>query len=95
MRVRVSLHELQGKVAGELRISAPFDIGRNLILPWIDEVIDKHSELSINLTLGDSLSDFYLDQLDLAIRYGDLEDSSLVAFKLANVVGAVCASPFI
>lgn len=90
---KASLHEFQGKVAGELRISAPSDIGRNLLLPWIDEIMEQHSELSINLTLGDSLSDFYLDQVDLAIRYGDLEDSSMVAFKLDKVIGVVCASP--
>jgi DNA-binding transcriptional LysR family regulator len=88
-----SLHALTGKVAGELRISAPSDLGRNVLLPWISELMDEHQDLSINLTIGDSVSDFYFDQVDLAIRYGTLEDSSLVAFKLASAEGALCASP--
>jgi len=88
-----SLHNLQGKIAGELRISAPSDLGRNLLLGWIDEIMEQHQDLSINLTLGDSLSDFYLDRVDLAIRYGALEDSSMVAFKLASVEGVLCAAP--
>ncbi len=90
---RASIHALQGKVAGELRISAPSDLGRNILLRWIDEIISEHNELSINLTVGDSLSDFYLDRVDIAIRYGKLHDSSMVAFKLASVEGELCASP--
>ncbi len=88
-----SLHALEGKVAGELRISAPSDLGRNLLLPWIGDLMEEHQDLSINLTIGDSLSDFYFDQVDLAIRYGALDDSSMIAFKLASATGALCASP--
>ncbi|GAA3936401.1 LysR family transcriptional regulator [Litoribacillus peritrichatus] len=88
-----SIHALQGKVAGEIRMSAPSDVGRNVLLPWIDEMMDEHPELSINLTLGDSLSDFYLDRVDCAIRYGTPEDSSMVAFELAKVERIICASP--
>lgn len=67
---KASLHALEGKVAGELRISAPSDLDRNLMLAWIDDLMEEHQDLSINLTIGDSLSDFYFDQVDLAIRYG-------------------------
>ncbi|MCR8923836.1 LysR family transcriptional regulator [Dasania sp. GY-MA-18] len=90
---KASLHALQGKVAGELRISAPSDLGRNLLLDWIDEIMAQHQDLSISLTLGDSIADFFLDNIDLAIRYGALEDSSMVAFKLAETEGILCASP--
>jgi DNA-binding transcriptional LysR family regulator len=88
-----SLHALTGKIAGKLLISAPSDLGRNLLLPWINDLIEEHQDLSINLTISDSLSDFYLDQVDIAIRYGVLQDSSMIAFKLANIEGAICASP--
>ncbi|WP_339673399.1 LysR family transcriptional regulator [Dasania marina] len=90
---KASLHALQGKVAGELRISAPSDLGRNLLLGWIDEIMAQHSDLSISLSLGDSITDFYLNRIDLAIRYGALEDSSMVAFPLASTEGLLCASP--
>ena len=88
-----SIQALDGKVAGELRVSAPSDIGRNLIVDWIDEIMDEHPDLSISLMLGDSIADFYLDRIDLAIRYGNQEDSSMVAFKLATIDRILCASP--
>ncbi len=90
---RASIHALGGKVAGELRVSAPSDLGRNLILNWVDKIMDQHPDLSINLLLGDSIADFYLDRVDLAIRYGKQEDSSMVAFKLATIDRVLCASP--
>lgn len=90
---KAAIHALKGKVAGELRVSISSDLGRNLVLGWIDEIMDEHPDLSINLILGDSLSDFYMDRVDLAIRYGNQDDSSMVAFKLATIDRMLCASP--
>ena len=90
---KASMNALQGKVAGELRISVPSDLGRNFLLGWIDEIMDQHPDLSIHLILGDSLADFYLDRIDLALRYGNPEDSSMVAFGLAKLDRVLCASP--
>jgi DNA-binding transcriptional LysR family regulator len=90
---KASIQALDGKVTGELRVSAPSDLGRNILLEWIDEIMDEHPDLSINLMLGDSIADFYLDKVDLAIRYGNQEDSSMVAFKLATIDRILCASP--
>lgn len=88
-----SIHALEGQVAGELRISAPSDLGRNILLGWLDEIMDQHPGLSISLLLGDTLADFYHDRVDLAIRYGNQEDSSMVAFELATIDRVLCASP--
>ncbi|MGF1761129.1 LysR family transcriptional regulator [Photobacterium sagamiensis] len=90
---KASLNEMQGKIAGEVRLSASSDLGRNLVLPWIDEIIDSHPELSIQLNVGDTLADFYQDKVDMALRYGEPEDSSMVAFPIAKVDRVVCASP--
>ncbi len=89
----VSLQAMRGNVAGELRISAPSDLGRNVLLQWLDEIMELHQGLSIKLSLGDNIADFYMDRVDVAIRYGELEDSSMVAFKLATVAGGLYASP--
>ncbi len=90
---KAAIYALEGKVAGELRVSISSDLGRNLVLGWIDEIMDEHPDLSINLILGDTLSDFYLDRVDLAIRYGNQDDSSMVAFKLTTIDRVLCASP--
>ncbi|MDN4501121.1 LysR family transcriptional regulator [Alteromonadaceae bacterium BrNp21-10] len=88
-----SMQALTGKIAGELRISAPSDLGRNMLLDWMDEIMLQHPDLSINLLLGDSIADFYEDKVDLAIRYGNQEDSSMIALKLATIDRVLCASP--
>lgn len=90
---RLSAHQVQGKIGGELRFSVSSDLGRNIVLPWIDEIMDKHPSLSINLNVGDSLSNFFLDQVDVALRYGKPEDSTMVSFHIATISRITCASP--
>ncbi|GGK68180.1 LysR family transcriptional regulator [Amphritea balenae] len=90
---RLSAHQVQGKVGGELKFSVSSDLGRNIVLPWIDEIMDQHPSLSIDLNVGDSLSNFFLDQVDVALRYGKPEDSTMVAFHIATINRITCASP--
>ncbi len=90
---KAAIHAIDGKVAGNLTVSIPSDLGRNILLDWIDEIMQLHPDLSFKLLLGDSLADFYLDKVDLAIRYGDQPDSSMVAFSLANIERILVASP--
>ncbi|CED61093.1 Hypothetical transcriptional regulator, LysR family [Moritella viscosa] len=88
-----SLNEMQGKIAGEIRLSASSDLGRNIVLPWLDEMMDAYPKLSIQFNVSDYLADFYHDKIDMALRYGEPEDSSLVAFLIAKIDRVVCASP--
>lgn len=81
------------KYVGDLRISVSSDLGRNLIAGWLDEVMEAHPQLTLNLVLGDAVSDFYKDRVDIAIRYGKQEDSTMVAFPLAKNERILCAAP--
>jgi DNA-binding transcriptional LysR family regulator len=90
---RIAAHQVQGKISGKLRLSVSSDLGRNIVLPWIDELTDLHPSLSIDLNIGDSLSDFFLDQVDVALRYGKPEDSTMVSFHIATMARITCASP--
>ncbi|GEM81430.1 LysR family transcriptional regulator [Vibrio superstes] len=90
---RIAAHQTQGKVTGQLRLSVSSDLGRNTLLHWVEELLDEHPLLSIDLTVGDSISDFFLDQVDMALRYGKLEDSSMVSFHIATMSRITCASP--
>jgi DNA-binding transcriptional LysR family regulator len=80
-------------VRGTLRVSAPSDLGRNLLVDILDSFMDLHPEVRIVLTLSDSLSRFVPDDIDVAVRVGPLEDSDLVARHLADSWRVVCASP--
>ncbi len=90
---KASLNAMRGKVAGEMRLSVSSDLGRNIVLPWLDEAMEQHPSLSLHLSVGDSLSDFYHDRVDVALRYGEPEDSSMVAFQIATVERVLFASP--
>jgi len=76
---------IQGKenISGVLKISMPSDIGRNLIVGWLDAFQAQYPGISYQLSLSDRLSDLYRQPVDIAIRYGMQEDSSLIAMPIA------------
>ncbi|WP_271409338.1 LysR family transcriptional regulator [Pseudomonas sp. Q1-7] len=81
-------------IAGVLQLSAPSDFGRNVLLPWLDEFQCEHPRLGLRLHLSDRVADLFRQSVDIAIRYGEPEDSSLVALPLAAGNRRVlCASP--
>ena len=84
----------QDEVSGVLQLSAPSDFGRNLLLPWLDEFQREHPQLTVRLLLGDRIADLFRQPVDIALRYGEPEDSSLVALPVApDNRRVLCASP--
>lgn len=88
-----AIDDVKEKISGVVKIALPSDVGRNVILPWLDSFMDKHPALSLRLHIGDTLSDFYHDKIDVALRSGTPKDSSLVAFKVCTANRVLCASP--
>jgi DNA-binding transcriptional LysR family regulator len=81
-------------VQGRLSISMPSDLGRNLLLPWLDDFQDRHPRVQLHVQLSDRLADIYREPVDVAIRYGKPQDSSLVALPLMRGNHRVlCAAP--
>lgn len=78
---------------GTLRITAPTSFGRMHIAPHLTRFMAAHPDLVINIVLSDEFTDIVADGFDLAIRIGELSDSSLVARKLASVRRILCAAP--
>jgi len=88
-----NLQQDKGNVEGELRIGLSSDLGRNVIAPWLNEMIQEHNNLKIKLHLSDSNIDFYRDPVDIALRYGSPNDASLYGFKICEVPRLLVASP--
>jgi DNA-binding transcriptional LysR family regulator len=89
-----ALAEGRGEIAGPLRLSLPSDLGRNVLLPWLDEFQARHPGLSLQLWISDRTADLLRHPIDAAIRYGALDDSGLVAQPLAPENRRVlCAAP--
>ncbi|MBO6814209.1 MAG: LysR family transcriptional regulator [Rhizobiaceae bacterium] len=98
--VLAGLEEAEGFVArrssdarGLLKISAPTSFGRMHIAPHLAKFLRANPELTINLDLSDEYVDIVSSGIDLAIRIGELRDSTLVARKLAPVRRVLCATP--
>jgi DNA-binding transcriptional LysR family regulator len=84
----------QGVLSGGLRLSAPSDFGRNLLLGWLDEFQHQHPALTLHVRMSDRAADLLRQPLDAAVRYGALSDSSLIAMPLIeNNRRALCAAP--
>ncbi|MCY1391326.1 HTH-type transcriptional regulator DmlR [compost metagenome] len=84
----------QEDVSGVLQLSAPSDFGRNVLLPWLDEFQRQHPKLTLRLLLADRIADLFRQPVDIALRYGEPSDSSLVAMPLAAANRRVlCAAP--
>lgn len=70
-------------LCGELQLAMPSDLGRHVLLPWLEEFQQRHPQLALRLHLSDRNSDLLRMPLDLAIRYGDADAASQVALPLA------------
>lgn len=81
------------QVQGTLRISAPTSFGRMHIAPHLTGFMKDHPDLKLHIVLTDDFTDIVAEGFDLAIRIGELSDSSLVARKLAPVRRLLCAAP--
>ncbi|MDR9863286.1 MULTISPECIES: LysR family transcriptional regulator [Pseudomonas] len=80
-------------ISGLIRLSAPVDLGRNHIVPILDQFLEENPEVSVDLNLTDGVLDLAGQGIDFAIRYGALPDSTLRVRKLSEGRRVVCASP--
>lgn len=79
-------------IDGELRIALSSDLGRNIVIPWLDEFMQTHTQLSLRANISDSNIDFYRDSVDIALRYGKPNDASMYGFKICDVPRILCAA---
>ena len=79
-------------IDGELRIALSSDLGRNLVIPWLDEFMESYPNVSLKTNISDSNIDFYRDAVDIALRYGSPDDANLYGFKICNIPGILCAT---
>ena len=79
--------------AGQLRITAPVLFGQMYVAPVVTRFVQRHPGLKCTLLLLDRVVNLLEEGLDLGIRIGRLDDSSLVAQSLGEVRRVVVATP--
>lgn len=99
-RILLELEEAEETAAGthaaprgELHITAPVLFGRIFVTPILGEFLDRYPLLEAQTLFVDRVVNLMDEGLDVAIRIGDLPDSSLTAVRVGQIRRVVCASP--
>jgi len=94
--VREQEREATGEFAtakGELVVTAPVQLGRLHVLPVINQFLAQYPDITVRLLLSDRNIDLIDSHADLALRIGELADSSMIATRIGSLRPIVCASP--
>jgi DNA-binding transcriptional LysR family regulator len=78
---------------GHLKISAPAGFGRRHVAPLMARFIEDNPDVTVGLDLSDRIVDLVEENVDCAIRIGDLADSTLISIQLGEMQRVVVASP--
>ncbi|MBL4834488.1 MAG: LysR family transcriptional regulator [Pseudomonas sp.] len=88
-----AIGDLGGEPKGLLRMTCAVAYGEDFIMPLVNQFMQRHPQLQIETTLTNQTLDLLHGSYDLAIRLGRLQDSSMVATRLAPRRMYLCASP--
>lgn len=78
---------------GLLRLLCGSAFGMHQLAPAIPRFLERYPEVEIDLTISDQPRDYQEEGIDLAIRKGPLDVSSMVARRICNLERVICASP--
>ncbi len=99
-RVLADLREIEAAAAGqgeaprgELRVTAPIVFGRRHVLPLVTQFLGRHPEVGVRFALLDRPIDLVEEGYDVAIRIGELSDTSAIATRVGAVRRVVIAAP--
>lgn len=81
------------KPRGLLKVTAPTSFSRLHMAPFLPDFMNKYPEIELDFNLTDNFVDIIREGFDLAVRIGELQDSSLVQRKLASDTRVICGSP--
>ena len=91
--LRNAVQNLHRQPSGLLRVTAAVTFGHCSLAPVIADFLAEYPEINVQLDLTNRFVDIVEEGFDLAIRVGDLQDSSLISRSLVPVQRYTCASP--
>lgn len=89
----MELASIHGEPQGLLRITAPIDIGSNVLPPIVSSYMAAFPKVRVEVILTDRRVDLLSENVDLAIRAGELQDSSMIGKKIGSTYFVPVASP--
>ena len=88
-----AVSDLEAAPTGTLRVTAPATLGQSYIAPAVSAFLARYPEVRLHLSLTDTFIDIVDAGFDIAVRIGQLPDSSLIARKLSVSQRIICGSP--
>ncbi|WP_206956219.1 LysR family transcriptional regulator [Trinickia acidisoli] len=85
--------ELHGAARGRLRVLSPVSFGVHALAPVCVDYRAAHPDVDIDLVVSDRVLDLVDEGFDVAVRIGELPDSSLIARRLRPYRSVICAAP--
>ncbi|MFT7228138.1 MAG: DNA-binding transcriptional LysR family regulator [Methylophilaceae bacterium] len=87
----MQLHELKTYPTGKLKVNAPMSFGTQFLTRPIADFAEQYPEVELEVDFSDRWVDVMAEGFDVVIRIGTLEDSNLIARKLASCPIVLCA----
>ena len=88
-----TLRGARSRPQGLLRVDVPVAFGRYLLLPALPEFTRRYPAIDLDIRLNDRIVDLVAERVDVALRVGNLQQSGLVARRVAQINLVTCASP--
>src|ERR1041385_3611708 len=85
--------DMQSTPRGRLRMTAPVDLSMRYLGTIVADFLAIHSDINIELEASDRVVDLIEEGFDLAVRFGTLPESTLIARRLCSISAVMCASP--
>ncbi|MBK6896842.1 MAG: LysR family transcriptional regulator [Alphaproteobacteria bacterium] len=86
-------HDVQQKPAGNIRMTSSVTFGNKILLPAVHAFMEQYPDITLDYILSDQVVDLVSERIDVAIRHGELDDSSFIGTKLLKTSYRVVASP--
>lgn len=86
-------HETQEGIRGKIKMTAPVEVGMSSLADAISSFVAKNPDIHVELILTDRIVDLVAEGVDVALRFGDLKDSTLISKKIGSTCNHAFASP--
>ena len=78
---------------GRITINTSFAFGTEVLIPLVPRLLEQHPQLALDIALTDRVVDLMDERADIAIRWGPLPSSDLIARRLGQTAQAIVGSP--
>ncbi|EPJ45002.1 MAG: transcriptional regulator, LysR family [Osedax symbiont Rs2] len=91
--LELNAHEKIQQLSGSIRIAAPIGFAGKLMLTAVEKFTQLHPKISIDIVASDNFQQLVEDRVDIALRFTEQPDASLIARKLMRLESVLCAAP--